>query len=90
MDFKKLTDKAKEVIEERGGSDALKEDAGELRDIAGEKGSLEDKLGDAAKALKDPGAEGNGAQPPERSPQDEAPQPDPQAPAPGEAAPPKA
>src|SRR3954466_13564763 len=34
VDLKNLTDKAKELIDKRGGTDSLKEDAGELKDIA--------------------------------------------------------
>ena len=38
--------------------DALKEDATELKDIVGGKGSVTDKAKDAADALKDPGKAG--------------------------------
>jgi len=55
VDFKKLTDKAKDVIAERGGTDSLKEDAGELKDIATGKGSMTEKAKEAAEALKEPG-----------------------------------
>jgi hypothetical protein len=54
---KRIADKAKDQVEKRGGSDALKEDAGELKSIAKGKGSLKDKAKAAAKAVKDPGAE---------------------------------
>ena len=57
MDLKNLTDKAKELIDKRGGSDSLKEDAGELKDIASSEGSLADKAKDAVEAIKDPGAD---------------------------------
>ena len=60
MDFKKLADKAKETIDKRGGTDALKADAEELKKIAKGKGSLTDKAKAAASALKDPGAKGRG------------------------------
>lgn len=56
MDLDKLVSQAKKVVDERGGMDALKGDAEELKDIAGEKGSLTDKAKDAAAALKEPGA----------------------------------
>jgi len=59
MDFKKLTDKAKETIDKRGGTDSLKADAEELKRIAKGKGSLTDKAKAAAAALKDPGAKGS-------------------------------
>jgi hypothetical protein len=58
VNFKRLTDQAKKVVDKRGGMDSLKEDAGELRDIAKGKGSLKDKAKAAGKAVKDPGAEG--------------------------------
>jgi hypothetical protein len=58
MDIGKLTDEAKKLIDERGGMDALKEDALELKDIAQGEGSLTDKAKAAAEALQDPGAGG--------------------------------
>ena len=48
----------KQLIEKRGGTDALKEDAAELKDIAKGKGSLADKAKAAAAAIKDEGAQG--------------------------------
>ena len=56
VNLKRLTDQAKKVTEKRGGSDALKEDAGEVKDIFKGKGSLTDKAKAAGKALKEPGA----------------------------------
>jgi hypothetical protein len=58
VDFKKLGDKAKDLIDKRGGTDSLKEDAGELKDIATGKGSFSEKAKAAAEAIKDPGAKG--------------------------------
>jgi hypothetical protein len=58
VNFKKLTDKAKDVVDKRGGTDSLKEDAEELRSIARGKGSFADKAKAAGKAVKDPGAKG--------------------------------
>jgi len=58
MDLGKLTDKAKRMIHKRGGMDALKEDAAELKDIATGEGSITDKAKAAADAIKDPGAPG--------------------------------
>lgn len=55
---RRIADKAKDQVEKRGGSDALKEDAAELKGIAKGEGSLKDKAKAAAKAVKDPGAEG--------------------------------
>ncbi len=53
---RRIADKAKDQVEKRGGSDAAKEDAEELKGIAKGKGSLKDKAKAAGKALKDPGA----------------------------------
>ena len=61
MDIDKLADEAKKLIDERGGMDALKEDALELKDIAQGGGSLTDKAKAAVDALQDPGAEGEDA-----------------------------
>jgi hypothetical protein len=58
VDFKKLGDKAKDLVDKRGGTDSLKQDANELKDIATGKGSLSDKAKAAAAALKDPGSKG--------------------------------
>jgi hypothetical protein len=61
MDISKLTDQAKKLIDDRGGVDALKEDAEELKDIATGDGSLTDKGKAAVDAIKDPGAPGEEA-----------------------------
>ena len=58
MDLNRLFRRAKKEIEDRGGTDAAKEDANELSDIARGRGSAGDKLKEAADALKDPGAPG--------------------------------
>jgi hypothetical protein len=62
--IRKLGDKAKGQVEKRGGSDALKEDAEELKGIAKGEGSLKDKAKAAGKALKDPGAKDAEEKPP--------------------------
>lgn len=56
MDFKKLADKAKRTIDERGGVESLKTDAEELKRVAKGKGSLTDKAKAAAAAIKEPGS----------------------------------
>jgi hypothetical protein len=56
MDLKNLQRKAKQLIDKRGGTESLKEDAQELRDIARGGGSTGDKAKRAADALKEPGA----------------------------------
>ena len=58
INFKRLSDQAKKIVDKRGGTDALKQDAEELRGIAKGKGSLTDKAKAAGKAVKDPGAKG--------------------------------
>lgn len=71
MDIDKLTDAAKRIVEERGGTDALKEDLSELKDIASSEGSLTDKAKRAAEAIKDPGAPGEDEA--EKKPEGQAP-----------------
>ncbi|HEX2415899.1 MAG TPA: hypothetical protein VHJ37_11870 [Thermoleophilaceae bacterium] len=63
MRLNDLVNRAKQVVEKRGGSDALKEDAQELKNIASGKGSTKDKAKRAAEALKDPGAPGRRTRP---------------------------
>jgi hypothetical protein len=63
VNFRRLADQAKKIVDKRGGTDALKEDAGELKDIASGKGSLTDKAKAAGKAVKDPGAPGEEQKP---------------------------
>ncbi len=58
MNFKRLADRAKAVVDKRGGTDALKDDLNELKDIAKGQGTVKDKAKAAADALKDPGAKG--------------------------------
>jgi hypothetical protein len=58
MKLGSLVNRAKRVVEQRGGTDALKKDAEELKDIATSKGSTQAKAKQAAEALKDPGAPG--------------------------------
>jgi hypothetical protein len=56
MDLKRLGARARALIDKRGGTDSVKEDAQELKDIAKGPGSLSDKAKAAADAIKDPGA----------------------------------
>jgi hypothetical protein len=58
MDLKRLANRAKEFVDKRGGTESVKEDAGELKDIATGQGSLSDKAKEAVEAVKDPGAAG--------------------------------
>ncbi len=55
VNFRKLTDKAKDQVDKRGGTDALKGDLDELKDIAKGKGSVKDKAKAAGEAIKEPG-----------------------------------
>jgi hypothetical protein len=71
VDFNRLFRRTKKLVEDRGGSAALKEDAEELADVAKGRGSLGDKAKAAAEALKDPGAPGEEhphREPPHRPP----------------------
>jgi hypothetical protein len=56
VDWKKFADKANALVQKRGGTKSLEEDAGELADIAKGGGTLSDKAKQATKALKEPGA----------------------------------
>jgi hypothetical protein len=58
VNFRRLADQAKKVVDKRGGTDALKEDAEELKDIAAGQGSMKEKAKAAGEAIKDPGAPG--------------------------------
>jgi hypothetical protein len=61
VNLRRLADRAKQIVDKRGGTDAVKEDAEELKDIATGKGSVKDKAKAAADAVKDPGAPGQEA-----------------------------
>jgi hypothetical protein len=67
MNLGQLASKARELVQKRGGTDSLKQDADELRDIASGPGSTSDKAKAAAGALKEPGA-GETARPESREP----------------------
>ncbi len=56
MDLKRLTNRAKDLVDKRGGADSAKQDASELRDIAKGQGNLKAKAKAAAEAIKQPGA----------------------------------
>jgi general stress protein YciG len=58
MGLSDLVNRAKEIVQRRGGSESLKQDAEELKDIARSEGSTSDKLKKGADALKEPGAKG--------------------------------
>jgi hypothetical protein len=54
-----LTSQAKNLFKKRGGTESLKEDAEELKDIAQGQGGAGDKAKEAFEAVKDPGAPGD-------------------------------
>jgi hypothetical protein len=58
VNFRRLADQAKKIVDKRGGTESLKEDAGELKDIATGEGSLKDKAKAATEAVKEPGKPG--------------------------------
>ena len=66
MDLKRLTNRAKDLVNKRGGTGALKEDAEEVKDIAPGEGSLKTQAKAAGEAIKDPGAPGAETKPPEQ------------------------
>jgi hypothetical protein len=60
MDLRKLSKMAKRVVDQRGGTDAVKADAERLKNIARGQGTLSEKGKRAAEALRETGA-GRGA-----------------------------
>jgi hypothetical protein len=55
VNFKNLFGKAKDQVDKRGGTDALKDDLKEVGDAVKGEGSLKDKAKGAVDAVKDPG-----------------------------------
>jgi hypothetical protein len=85
VDFKKLSDRAKDLVEKRGGTEGLKQDATQLREIARGQGSIADKAKQAAAALKETGGSEPAAPAADASPAPErAPKSDPASPAVGD------
>ena len=82
MDFKSLQRRAKQLIDRRGGTDSLKADAEELKNIAKGPGSVTDKAKRAGDALKDPGAKGPDTPASQRAPATDIPVPTAEPPAP--------
>ena len=58
MDLSRLTSRAKDIFAKRGGTEAAKKDAQELKDIARSDASVGDKAKAGVEALKEPGAPG--------------------------------
>ena len=63
MNLSRLTSRAKDIFAKRGGTEAAKKDAQELKDIARSDASLGDKAKAGVEALKEPGAPGEGRRP---------------------------
>jgi hypothetical protein len=63
MDLSRLTSRAKDIFAKRGGTEAAKQDAQELKDIARSDASLGDKAKAGVEALKEPGGPGEGRRP---------------------------
>ena len=63
MNLSRLTSRAKDIFAKRGGSEAAKKDAQELKDIARSDASLGDKAKKGFEALKEPGAPSEGRRP---------------------------
>jgi hypothetical protein len=56
MNLKNIFGKAKDAVDDRGGTDNLKKDAKQVADAVAEKGSsVKDKAADAVDAVKKPG-----------------------------------
>jgi hypothetical protein len=68
VNFRNLADKAKDVVEKRGGSESLKQDAEQLKGIAKGPGSLSEKAKAAVSALKEPGTASQAAEAGKESP----------------------
>ena len=70
VNFRRIADQAKKIVDKRGGKDSVKEDAEELKDIARGEGSMKDKAKAAGEAIKEPGKPGETssepASPPDR------------------------
>ena len=62
MALRDLTDKAKRVFEERGGSERLKQDREALKGIARSEGSLSDKAKAGMERLREPAGESSSGQ----------------------------
>jgi hypothetical protein len=56
MDLRKLSKMAKRVVDQRGGTEAVKADAERLKNIARGQGTLSEKGKRAAEALRETGA----------------------------------
>lgn len=66
MNWKRLAGQAKKVIDQRGGTEALKQDAKQVQAALKGEGTTKDKARRVADALKEPGATGTRRTPPPR------------------------
>jgi hypothetical protein len=67
--FSRLANKARDMFNKRGGTEAAKGDLQELKDIHARGGSMSDKAKAAVDALKEPGMKGpDRSAPPDKEP----------------------
>jgi hypothetical protein len=64
MGLSDLVNRAKDLVQKRGGTEAAKADAEELKDIAKSDASMSEKAKQSAEALKEPGAKDPGRKDP--------------------------
>jgi hypothetical protein len=63
MGLSDMINRAKDIVQKRGGTDALKEDAQELKDVARSDAKMSDKVKEGVEAIKEPGAKRPGQEP---------------------------
>jgi hypothetical protein len=68
MGLSDMINRAKDIVQKRGGTDALKEDAQELKDVARSDAKMSDKVKEGVEAIKEPGAKRPGQEPGAESP----------------------
>jgi hypothetical protein len=88
MGLSDMINRAKDIVQKRGGTDALKEDAQELKDVARSDAKMSDKVKEGVEAIKEPGAKRPGQEPgaerPGREPEAKRPGQEPEAKRPGQ------
>jgi hypothetical protein len=60
MGLSNLLNRAKGIVQKRGGTESLKEDAQELKDVAQSEATMTEKMKKGVEAIKEPGAKGPG------------------------------
>jgi hypothetical protein len=88
MGLSDMINRAKDIVQKRGGTDALKEDAQELKDVARSDAKMSDKVKEGVEAIKEPGAKRPGQEPgaerPGQEPEAKRPGQEPEAKRPGQ------